>query len=468
LEGHTVERRRKEQGMALLAVVAVLIALVLIATPFALQMQSAADRSRDLLYTEQADQEANDLFAIANLYLLNGVEEIERQNAEKKAKTIFETPDYDVPEEFQIPLEVIAEFNQNSAVGRIWDVRVEDEQAKLNVNSAPYTALANLLGVTTLAEDLEEGDTDVQLSDGSMFPQGGGVIRVGSELIRYERAEGGRLYGVDRAYKADEPWNSSDRSWKKGETVVNAAAFEIATFQIRGGQGQAQPYKNLWDVKRISELGTAALDPDIFEQGAQHLTCWSGRDVAGGWSNGQVIRSTLPSSSSEGEGDYVVVDNPAYFGVGTLVRITDGVNYDYGVVLDNNGQRITLGSRVSHDYQIGDARIESMARHPVNINTASDEVLVACLMNVRLRLRGGTDSVTREEALALLPRLREQPIKSLFQLKEILSQAQVDQVITQPDYYALYMNRRTTAWLSPPSRSASRATTSTRWMPPRS
>ena len=50
-------------------------------------------------------------------------------------KSIFSTPDCDVVEEFQIPLEVIAEFNENSAVGRIWDVRIEDEQSKSNVNS---------------------------------------------------------------------------------------------------------------------------------------------------------------------------------------------------------------------------------------------------------------------------------------------------------------------------------------------
>lgn len=266
-----MERRTKEQGMALLAVVAVLIALVLIATPFALQMQSAADRSRTLLYTEQADQEANNLFALANLYLLNGVEELERQNAAKEGESIFSTPDCDVPEEFQIPLEVIAEFNENSAVGRIWDVRIEDEQSKINVNSAPYTALANLLGVTTLAETLEEGDTNVRLSNGSMFPEDGGVIRIGSELIRYERREGGRLYGVDRAYKASEPWNSSDRTWKQGETVVNAAAFEIGTFQIRGGKGQSHPYKNIWDVKRISELGTGGLERRRLRAGRREL-----------------------------------------------------------------------------------------------------------------------------------------------------------------------------------------------------
>jgi hypothetical protein len=435
-----VERRKEETGMALLAVVAVLIALVLIATPFALQMQSAAERSRTLLYTEQADQEAANLFALANLYLLNGVDEVERRNASQEAKTIFATPDYDVAEEFQIPLEVINEFNNNSAVGRIWDVRIEDEQAKLNVNSAPYTALANLLGVTTLAEDLEEGDTDVRLSDGSKFPPDGGVVRVGAELISYERAEGGRLYGVERGYKGSEPWNSSDQTWKKGEVVTNAAAFEIASFPFRAGNGYLRPYKNSWEIKRISELGTAALDPDTFEQASEYLTCDSGREIGGGWSNSQIIRSSLPSSTTDGTGDEVYVDTPNYFGIGTVVRITDGRNTDYGVVLDNNGRKITLGSKVEHDYEVGEARMESMARHPVNINSASDEVLVACLRNVRLRLRGAGDWVTEDEASSLIPRLREEPIKSLYQYKEILREAQSAQIISQQDYYALYMN----------------------------
>ncbi len=152
-----MERLRDERGMALLAVVAVLIALVLIGTPFAIQMQSAADRSASTLFTERAEHETQSLIALANLYLLQGTDANERAQAasgEEEAGSLFTTPDHDTPEEFEIPASLIAKFNENSARGRIWDLRVDDEQSKINVNSAPYTLLANLLGGTVLTADL--------------------------------------------------------------------------------------------------------------------------------------------------------------------------------------------------------------------------------------------------------------------------------------------------------------------------
>ncbi|MHC4473371.1 MAG: LamG-like jellyroll fold domain-containing protein, partial [Planctomycetota bacterium] len=430
--------RYTERGMALIAVVAVLIALVLIATPFALQMQSAATRTRALLYTARANEEAESLFAEASLYLLRGTEENERLNAARNEASLA-SPDYDVSEEFQIPRGVLERHNQNSSRGRIWDIRVEDEQAKVNVNTAPYTLLANILGITTLARDAEPDDTKLQLSDASAFPEEGGYVRIGFELVKYESKTGNTLEGVSRGVDADQPWNNGASAWEKGERVMHGAAFEIASYPIRVSMGHYEPFRNRYQIRRIHEIGSVSLDPDTFDRSVGDLTCYSGRVVAGGWCNSQTLRSAI-RNEAEGGGAAFRVDNPWYFGEGTIVRVTDGTNIDYGIVVENKGGTIWLGNQFDHEYEIDRARVESMARHPVNLNTAPDDVLVACMKNVALRLRESQDYVTEEEALALVERIREQPVKSLYQLKEILRAAVSDEVISQHDYNALYYN----------------------------
>ncbi len=426
--------------MALLAVLAVLLALVLIATPFALQMQSAAKRSLSVLYTEEADQEAQNLFALANLYLLNTATDIERANLEKKADA-FATPDWDTPDEFRIPREVIEAFNVNSARGRIWDVRVQDEQAKINVNSAPYTLLANLFGDTALAEDVDEGDTRITLEDASFLPEEDGLVRIGTELVRYRRRAGNVLEEVERGVQADRPWNSEPRAWKAGTLAMDPVAFEVATYPVRIREGSFTPFTNPYQVKRIHELGTTAMDPDFFDKNLEYLTTASGREVAGGWCNTQTLRTALPGPESDTGGDTIRVDDPVYFGPGTLVRITDGTHTDYSVVVRNNYNSIELGTRVKHEYEIDRARVETLARHPINLNTASDSVLTACLTHLALRVRGSADEVTETEAKDLIEKyFRRQPIKSLYHLKTILDEAVNDEVISRHDRNAIYLN----------------------------
>jgi hypothetical protein len=424
--------------MALLAVVTVLIVLVLIATPFALQMQSQDRRSEALLYTEEAEQEARNLFAVGNLYLLSGVAEIERERAGKNEKT-FATPDYDTAEEFEFPAEQLHGFNENSARGRIWDLRIEDEQAKINVTSAPPGLLANLLGSTTLARDVEDSDTTIRVTDASVLPEKNGLVRIGGELIRYQEVNGTTLTGVQRGLGTDKAWNLPADAHRQGTLVMNAAAFEMATYAFRIEEGQFRPFRNPYQVKRVAELGVTTLEPERFERIADQLTCYSGSEVPGGWCNAQTIRSTLLESAGGSGAVTVAVDNPTYFGIDTVVRITDGINSDYGIVTDVKGTLIYVGTELKHDYESGRARIEGQARQPVNVNTASLEVLTACLENIQPKGRPA-DAVTAEMAREIATRLKAAPVKSLFMLKELLLAAQNEGVITQVQKDYIYAN----------------------------
>ncbi|MEN8151879.1 MAG: hypothetical protein ABFS86_18840, partial [Planctomycetota bacterium] len=418
-------RAGNQQGMALIAVIAVLIALVLIATPFLMQMQNAATRSESVWSNEEVDQEVKTAFNLMQLFLLGSTEPMERENAANKANGPHNTPDYDTLAEFELPIDVLGAFNQNSARGRIWDVRAEDEQAKINVNSASYQLLANLFGATELSKDLEEGESTVELVDGSMLPVKDGVVRVGFEQIRYGERQGNVLTNVERGVDSQHPWNTSEKTWKRGTLAMNAVAFEIATYPIRRETGQFTNFRNPYQVRRVSELGTTALEADTFEYVADSLTCWSGRTVAAGWCNAQSVRNALPNNSFEELGELLEVDNSRYYGPGTIVRITDGTNTDYGVVLATGPGRVLLGSRVSdgHEYSAGKARVETLSRHPVNVNTASAEVLTMVMSNVAMWNRD-KDTVAPSEAAAFANHLVEnRPVQSLYHYRELLREA---------------------------------------------
>ena len=85
------------------------------------------------------------------------------------------------------------------------------------------------------------------------------------------------LEGIERGVDQQHPWNSEPRVWKRGVTVMNAVAFEVATYPIRVREGKFTTYKNPYQIRRVSELGTTALDADTFDYASDSLTCWSGR-----------------------------------------------------------------------------------------------------------------------------------------------------------------------------------------------
>ncbi|MEN8151586.1 MAG: hypothetical protein ABFS86_17355, partial [Planctomycetota bacterium] len=308
------------------------------------------------------------------------------------------------------------------------------------MNSAPPALVAGLTFGGVLRKPLLASDTELTLVDGSEFPKGGGLVRVGSELVRYAARDGGVLSGLVRGVRAGLPWHPPGSRWRSGTLVCAAAAWEIATRPLRARPGEFEAHESPECARRIAELGTTALDREEFERTWPFFTCWSGRVVGSGWCNARRLLNDLDRGIGMEEGPAALrLSNPRYFGPGTIVRITDGRNVDYGMVETNDGVTVQLVNRVRHDYEADRATVEALARHPVNVNTASEEVLVACLTNLCLRASPG-DVVTGEEARALAVRIREKPIERLFHLEALLSGAVDEGVISAADHRAIYLN----------------------------
>ncbi|MEN8151939.1 MAG: hypothetical protein ABFS86_19145, partial [Planctomycetota bacterium] len=426
--------------MALVAVIAVITALLLMAIALLVRTQRGSVRIDRRVTCDLADHEAESLFNLVGLFLVRGTAESEARAAERGDPGPHTSPGFDGPVEFEVPLALVETLGANSSRGRIRDVRIEAEQGKINLHSASPALVAGLDVAGVLKKPLRRDNTDLTLVETSDFPGDGGLVRVGSELVRYTSRQGNVLTGLRRGVRGGTPWHSPPRIWRRGTLVCPAAAWEVATWFLRARPGEIERYPTPECARQIAGLGTTALDRDGFERIAGFLTCWSGGVVGSEWCNAQRLLCSLDRGLATEENPPALrLSNPRYFGSGTIVRITGGRHVEYGMVESNDGVTVQLVNGLRHDYEAGKATVDALARHPVNVNTAPEEVLVACLSNLCLRADPG-DVVTEKEARDLAARIREKPIERLFQFEELLARACEEGIISAADHRAIYLN----------------------------
>jgi hypothetical protein len=110
--------------------------------------------------------------------------------------------------------------------------------------------------------------------------------------------------------------------------------------------------------------------------------------------------SRLASPVHGGTDGILRVDNPRWFNAGSTVQITDGVNTELALVQEvRRGGEIVLDRVLQGDYAAFSALVRVLARRPVNLNTASAEVLEAIFLN--LQVAGRNSRITGDEAQKL-------------------------------------------------------------------
>ncbi len=411
MSGNRVLGYARDRGIALISVVSVLVLLALIATPFLVTMRDSKSRGENFLYSARADWEAESLFELTRAHLTSSLQHIERRRLDELGFVADSgsrppdnaTPTSDTLSEFELPEELLARFNKLSArEQRVWDVEITDLQSKLNLNGCSFPVLANILGRSEIADEIGRDDTNIAVTDASVFPPEGGVVRIGSEVVKYGSILGNALSDCERGYRSELPENGGPGEYQPGDSVILEAAFQIATRPFRAREGAYVRYTNPYQARTISEQGVAALSALEFDRLRPFITAWNGNVVGDGWSNPQVVRNGVtPGDASQ---LYVNLKNPRYFGAGTIVRLTDGVNSDYAVVTKVRGtNQVLLAGKIEHSYDADQARLYSLARSPVNVNTASVRMLAVIFEGVRKRGIGtGISAATAGELAAYI------------------------------------------------------------------
>ncbi|MBN2492371.1 MAG: hypothetical protein JXQ29_16105 [Planctomycetes bacterium] len=372
-------RPDRPEGIALIMVIVVLMALLLIATPFAVSMR---DQRVTVHMIDSADRAQEDLVSIRDAVV------------GRLARTTHfrtdPTPDVDGLAEIEAAaaLEAVGDLDGVcNPRGAIWSTSVEDEQAKINVNAASPFALANLFGArTVLSEKISDADTEIPVEDSSIFARDGGYVVVGAELIRYAGVQLGRLVGCERGVHAveEEPIrlgvtesyyfspgsivrlsdglrtdyamiSAVSRGFRTilsgrggsvqitrgftlpdnhgtGTPVLDARVFAVNLYRILRHPGQCYRYPTVTAIRQITDLGLPGFDPDALEKVLPLLTVYSQHEGAARWGNHRTV-----------------LDDFTY-------REREWLSYH--------------------------TRIEFEVRYPVNINTADRPVLVALLLGL--------------------------------------------------------------------------------------
>ena len=187
---------------------------------------------------------------------------------------------------------------------------------------------------------------------------------------------------------------------------MDQRAFAPALWRLTDPDGILKKFDAAEQLAEVSDLcwitpltGDPGLGADQIRRLRRHTSVFAG--VAGGREWQRSTRLVTPIVG--GETGTISVASPRYFNEGSTIRITDGFNTELAMVQKITGQsRLVLDRALVNDYEIWDSEVSVLARRPVNLNTASQELIELLLMSLQLRGRNERVNATEAKALAEL------------------------------------------------------------------
>lgn len=413
---------RARRGFALLTVLMVLLALLVLCAPFLMTARNTSKAGAQLADRAQARLALDSALRHARARL-------------EQSHIAFDSTPYadDESELYELdPLD--PEFlDARNEHGVMFSAEVEDIAAALDINSAPPQLFANLLGlVTRTVEPIKAEDTELIVSSTFGFPPVG-FLWIDDELIGYSELEpqkfkklvrgiGGRL-AEDKTAIPCGP--QPPKPHVLGSVVIEQRAFAPVLWRTQTPGGVLRMFDAPEQVRDCSQLALGleaqadlvaqerhAADPrsdlaqlrseereraalefvePFVRLGSVHASVRAGRE----WQ--RPVRVLTPVEG--GKTCRVEVEQTRWFSPGTTVRISDGQTTELAIVQAVDAAAVYLNAALANDYFVGHAQLESLARRPVNANTASVEVLELLFAN--LAIRNVNDRITRDEARAL-------------------------------------------------------------------
>jgi hypothetical protein len=276
-----------------------------------------------------------------------------------------------------------------------------------------------------------------------------------TQLLRsheYREAHGGEAPFNTPEYDTFEevavPLDGRRTQSRRGKTDVSLASFFT--------EGVTNPRGMIWGLETQDEQGkldwrsvpdyvAARLVGAVREAGADPLNYFTRHAVApAAWIAPQNIRHAA--------GGQVCVDDRTFFLEGSRVRISDGARFYEGRVATNRDNvpacaecgRIPMTLSITGGSVPPYGWIEVGQRHPLNLNTARRETIAAAFEG--LRIRRGTQEISREEAYQIAQRLIERPILGELDFVKFLGELRA--MITDEEIAAVALNARAPTHLS--------------------
>jgi type II secretory pathway pseudopilin PulG len=446
---------RQYRGVAIVMVIAILAGLMALAAPFVFSMIQQSRAARSDLHAMRARQGAQAAVAhgIAQLYTTL------RFDPKDDSPEVTTLQDLKIPMEFPA---ATTEFNNlnldlQNADGTLWGVRVEDEQGKVNINSAMPALIGNLLGSAVTTDKTVTGDTSLTVDDTSSFIVGvtnndaqriKGTVYLEGEVLRYTDIRGTKILLADAV----------QRGHSSGALVYDGRAQLIADYPYKAG---GRRFASIYEVKMA--CGASGMAPDEFARLERLITVHSGLDgpewghfplptAQGPGSSTNVgnaqqpLRQPPPNSTQadSGIGPGTLLRDAQSQAFGRLSRVSrrpDGtLNLEFaaGAGLNISGQQ--QGPVGNQGGQAAIAYVEPLQLHPININTAPRDVIAACFKGLCLETHNAAIRRNTAEALADYMLGQKRVFATKEDLRKVFQQAFKAGILTQQERDACFIN----------------------------
>lgn len=377
-------------GLAMVAVLLTLLALLVLCTPFLMTVRNADKSSAHV-----ADR-------VAARIALDSALRHARASLGASHPAIDETPYFDDIDEFTVDNEFPEGFyDPNDPNGVMWDLEVSDISGFVDLNSASPHMLANLIGGgTRLLAKIDEKASSISVASTSGF-EPAGFVWIGDEFVGYTEIEGNSLQGLVRGLAAST--NDEGEPSPCGPQLAHPHALGVPVLDDRVwaiARWRALPGDELRLFDAIEQVAEAESFTPAENLGFGALeTLVRTATVYGGVRAGDVWQRPVRLIGNVAGGQdacRLLVDDLRWFNAGTTVRITDGQTTEIGLVRDTRSGAVILMEPLKNEYAAYTAVVQPLSRRPVNINTAPPEVLRALFLN--LQLRGRTPRITPTKA----------------------------------------------------------------------
>lgn len=371
---------KSRRGIAMVAVLLVLLALLVLCTPFLLTVSNTNQASGSIVDRTHLD------------LALDSAARHARARLGRSHPGVDPTPWSDPASEIAVNTDFDPEFlNPRDAHGVMWDLDVNDIAARIDVNSAPPQLFANLLGgVVRVKEEARASDTRVMLYSTEGFLDEG-FFWAGGELVGYTGRDTGELSGLQRGLmvELDEEGNPIPCGprpagmWGVGTMLIDQRAFAIPRWRNHTADGSLRAFDAIEQVSDAKQFTLAeTLGDAMLAQFGRTSTTFAA--VGGGPKWQRAVRVTRNIQGGP-TGCTIQVADARFFNKGTTVQITDGKTTEIAIVDGAGETAIRLQKPLVNDYPGYRTVVRALVRRPVNVNTATLEVIEALLVNVKLR-----------------------------------------------------------------------------------
>ncbi|MBL8727724.1 MAG: hypothetical protein JNM25_04785 [Planctomycetes bacterium] len=379
----TPGRRTDETGIALLAVLFALMLLALLALPFAVSMSvgaEAASREFHQAAVEQASASVRDLLLA---------------DAALSEPTFDPTPQFDGRDEWPDHVELPKPFEPLQEEGRVLlGGEVWDQQRFFSLDGVSPLVLANLLGTATrLREDLLPEASAIVVEDTQNLPESGYVWLAG-ELIRYGSKDGGSLLDLSRGLLQEFGYATGKEPVSASALVLDQRCVVAAAwpFTHRGNGATRRPFTTVGELAEIARGEMGAFTADELDTLDASMSANTLAATAATWGRPERVFDDLLAGKSKS----LRVKSALHLGAGSTIRLTNTRTQavEYALVMAAETERATkdllfpvfrldLLLPVAQDHPAIDTVVEPLIPAPVNVNTASVEVLTALCRELR-------------------------------------------------------------------------------------